>query len=242
MKLNNYFVYDGRPSTDFNLLISGLSTWDSSEYDSDAVSIPGKNGDMHNGLGRLKNFTLPYKDSYIASHFKRFYPDLRAFLMAHSDKYYRLEDTYHPNEYLMAKFSDTLEVDYDAYNDCGKFDIKFNCMPQHWLKSGEIKKVYDSGNSADMNNPTYFTARPLIRAYGNGTLTVGDVNVLISSCPYGYIDLDSDIYDAYYEDENCNKYIETTNYEFPVLKPGINKIRWSSGITKIEVIPRWWTQ
>lgn len=239
---NNYFVYDGRPSTDFNLLISGLSTWGSSEYDTDSVSIPGKNGDLHNGLGRMKNFNMPYKDCYITKDFRHYYPELRAFMMAHADTYYRLEDTYHQDEFLMAKFTDSFDVDYDAYNDAGRFDLTFDCMPQRWLKSGEIKKVYDSGNSTNINNPTYFTARPLIRVYGNGVLTVGGINVTISSHPYGYIDLDSDIYDAYYEDENCNKYIETTNYEFPVLKPGINKIHWSSSIAKIEVIPRWWTQ
>lgn len=239
---NNYFVYDGRPSTDFGLLISGLSTWDSSEYDRGKSDIPGRNGNLINTLGKYENFDFSYEDAWITKNFHKNFPEFRAFMLAHADKYYKLEDTYHPGEYLKASFTGTIEPDYDAYNDAGSFTIKFNCMPQRWLIAGDQVKTYSTSGSI-IRNTTNFTARPLIRVHGKGTITFGDITVTISSsCPYDYVDLDSDIYDAYNGDNNCNPYITTTDFEFPVFKPNTDtKITWGSGISSIDVKPRWWT-
>lgn len=237
----NYFVFDGKPSTEFGLIISGASTWESSEYDVDTTEIPGRVGDIINADGRFKNFDVEYSDSAIASRFSERFPALRAYLMSHSNKYYRLEDTYHPEYYLMAKYEGALNPDYDAWNDAGTVDLKFNAEPQRWLKSGE--RTIEVASATSLKNPTMFTAKPLIRVHGIGRLTVGDISVDISSSySNAYIDLDCDLCDAYYGDENCNKYITTTNYLFPELKGGeLIRILYDSTITKVELTPRWWT-
>lgn len=241
MKYNNYFVFDGKPSTEFGLIISGASTWESSEFDIDSEEIPGRNGDLLKAHGRFKNFNMKYSDCAIPRNFHNNFPALRSFLLSHTDKYYKLEDTYHEDEFLKAVFDGSLSPTYDAYNDAGTFDIKFNAMPQRWLKSGERKYEIKSGSS--IQNPTHFTSKPLIRVYGTGRLTVGDISVDVSSkCPFSYVDLDSDIYDAYHADDNVNQYIETTNYDFPTFEGDAKtRIIFDSTITKVEVTPRWWT-
>lgn len=241
MKYNNYFVFDGKPSTEFGLIISGSSTWGSSEFDIDSDKVPGRNGEILAAHGQFKNFSMEYPDCAIVRNLHAIFPELRAFLLSHTDKYYKLEDTYHPDEFLKAVFDGSLSPTYDAYNDAGTVDIKFNAMPQRWLKSGDRKYEIKSGSY--IQNPTYFTARPLIRVYGTGRLTVGDISVDISSDYKGaYMDLDSDIYDAYRGSENTNKYIRTTDYEFPIFKGGEKtRIIFDSTITKVEITPRWWT-
>ena len=89
-------------------------------------------------------------------------------------------------------------------------------------------------------NPGYFTSKPLIRVYGTGTFTVGDVVVTIAAHTTPYIDIDSELQDCYYESTNMNSYVSFSGNDFPVLKPGSNYVLMGSGITKLEVTPRWW--
>ena len=90
-------------------------------------------------------------------------------------------------------------------------------------------------------NPTAFTALPLITVTGTGagTLTVGDVTVTINSMPRGVIVLDSDTQNAYYGAFNLNSTISAP--EFPTLPAGESVVRWTGGITGVEIIPRWAT-
>ena len=46
--------------------------------------------------------------------------------------------------------------------------------------------------------------------------------------------------DAFYGANNCNSMISLTSGDFPELVPGDNGITLGKGITKIELIPRWW--
>ena len=38
-----------------------------------------------------------------------------------------------------------------------------------------------------------------------------------------------------------NKNMDIEAPEFPALLPGENKIGFSGGIQKVEIVPRWWT-
>ena len=92
-----------------------------------------------------------------------------------------------------------------------------------------------------LRNPTAFTALPTITVTGTGagTLTVGDVTVSISSMPRGAVVLDSDTQNASYGAFNLNNTISAP--EFPTLPAGESVVRWTGGITSVEIIPRWWT-
>jgi hypothetical protein len=81
-----------------------------------------------------------------------------------------LETSWQPEIYRMAAFVSALNPDMNQLNRRGKFSIEFDCKPQRFLKSGTVMQEITSGST--LNNPTAFQAQPLIRIYGNGTLTM----------------------------------------------------------------------
>lgn len=245
MKYNNFFIYDGMPTNEWGLIINGDATWDSSEWDiATTVKIPGRSGDLFSTDGRYKNFKMEYKDCWLPKNFHTLFPEIRSFFLARTNRYYKLEDTYHPNEYLRAVFDGTLKPSYDSYNDAGKFDITFNCMPQRWLKQGDAVHYVKSGDA--LINPTRYDAKPLLRVFGYGALTVGDITLHIAQNNFPFVDVDCDMYDAYCVDQSANEYLtfDLTNkyFDFPVFK-GSEKTRitYDNTIEKLEVYPRWWT-
>lgn len=90
------------------------------------------------------------------------------------------------------------------------------------------------------NNPSLFNSKPLIRVYGVGTFRVNDITVTIASHDKPYIDIDCELQECFYEGENMNEYVSFSGNDFPELQPGDNYMLLASGITKLEVTPRWW--
>ena len=100
-----------------------------------------------------------------------------------------------------------------------------------------ITMEYSAGD--DMSNPTLFPSSPLIRVYGNGAFRMDGVNITVSGASV-YTDIDCELMDCYEGSTNKNKYVIFSSYDFPKLRPGANEIKILSGITKIELWPRWW--
>lgn len=118
----------------------------------------------------------------------------------------------------------------------GEFDITFNCKPQLWLKIGELKQEFTAAGT--IYNPTLQNAHPWIRAYGTGKIAVGTGIMTINSADI-YTDIDCDIEEIYKETTNCNSNVTMGTAGFPELVPGDNEVSFSDGITKLEIIPRW---
>jgi phage-related protein len=115
----------------------------------------------------------------------------------------------------------------------GQFTLTFNCKPQRFLRSGEYSIPVTSG--ATVYNPTLFDAKPLIRVYGKGSITVNGETMEWSGSSE-YVDIDCDIQDCYYMGANMNNYVTG---DFPVLSPGDNVIAFT-GSTSVRITPRWW--
>ena len=97
---------------------------------------------------------------------------------------------------------------------------------------------YDGSNK--IYNPTLFPSKPLIRVYGDGTLTIGSDVITIASTSYSYIDIDSEIMDCFYGTTNVNNKVTFQSNDFPELRPGLTGIAYSGNITKVEITPRWY--
>ena len=93
--------------------------------------------------------------------------------------------------------------------------------------------------SQSMANPTAFASAPLIRAYGTGSFVMDGVTVTISSSS-SYVDIDCEMMDCYEGSTNRNNNVTFSTYDFPLLRPGDNSINIVSGITTLEITPRWW--
>lgn len=229
--MRNYFIFNGISSKDFGVYISGSGTFSGSERDVTTFQIPGRNGDLTLDNGRYKNRSLKYP-AFIYRNFDLNVEGLRNWLLA-DPGYKRLEDSYHPDEFYLARYSGNFEVNADEALRAGDFDLTFNCYPQRFLKSGEFPIEVTAATS--IINDTSQTAKPLIRAYGTGSFTIGGATLTISTAST-YTDIDCDIMEAYKGSTNCNGNISGT---FPVLMPGENSVT-ITGITKLEITPRWW--
>ncbi len=236
--MKHYLTYAGKPSTDFNVVISGAGTFDAPERDKKSISIPGRNGDLTLDNGRYLNAKVEYP-AYIAKNFKTNIEGLRNFLLSRSG-YNRLEDTYHPDEYRMARYNGGISAGSTKGMHAGNFKLTFDCMPQRFLKSGEeYINVYDGGV---IRNPEIMTALPLIKITtgesGTHKIGVGDVEVACTKHSSTiYIDCElQEAYDSAYI--NMNSYITLTNRVFPVLPEGDTGISLT-GCTA-QIMPRWW--
>ena len=91
---------------------------------------------------------------------------------------------------------------------------------------------------AELENPTLFESKPIIRVYGNGTLNVNDIYIIVANSPYTYIDIDCELMDCYYGSNNANSYVSFSTTDYVTLRSGTNYFSYS-GFTKVEVTPRW---
>ena len=116
----------------------------------------------------------------------------------------------------------------------GEFPLTFVCDPFRYVRNVTPVTMTAPGN---ITNPSGVFALPKITVYGTGnqTLTVGGkqtkVNILA-----GNLTLDSALMECYQGGTAQNNQMQGP---FPVFNTGATAITWSSGITKIEIEPRW---
>lgn len=230
----NFIVFNGKKLKDYGVFISGEAVFDAPKRDTTSVKVPGRNGALTLDNGRYENIPLKYP-AFIVRSFKERVSELRNFVLTQSG-YQRLEDTYHPDEYRLARWSTDFSVKPDEELLAGEFDLEFDCYPQRFLKSGE--NAIEITSATTIINEQMTTALPLIRAYGTGTFTINGVTVQITSAS-SYTDIDCDLQECFKDTlaTNCNGNVVLTT--FPELQPGENTISMS-GITKLEITPRWW--
>lgn len=232
----NWITFNGKSLKDFGVYISGSGVFDAPERDESSVEVPGRNGELTLDNGRYKNISIEYP-AFIIRNFKRNVSGLRNFLLANRG-FARLEDTYHPEEFRIAKWDGKFTADPIDELYAANFKLKFDCYPQRFLKIGEMPIELTA--AATIFNEYAQEAKPLIRAYGTGSFTIAGVTITINSAN-DYTDIDCDLEEAYKDSlaTNCNGNITLTSGQFPVLSPGDNAISMS-GITKLIISPRWW--
>lgn len=222
----------GRNLADFGVYISGEGTYNAPERSITEEIVPGRDGFLIIDNGRYQNIEVNYP-AFIINDFPRNMSGMRSYL-ASLRGYTRIEDSYHPDEYRMGALIGGISVQTSGYmNREGRFNLTFSCKPQRFLRSGEYAIPVTTGMK--IYNPTLFDAKPIIRIYGNGSVTLNGETMNWSG-PSEYVDIDCDIQDCYYMGTNMNSYVEG---DFPVLSPGENTITFT-GSTSVRVTPRWW--
>lgn len=233
--MRNFFYFDNKDSRDFGVYISGQGTFSAPARSYNVIQIPNRNGDLLGIGSRLENVSLTYP-AFIYRDFETNLTALRAFLLAH-EGYFKLQDTYHPDEYRKAYFPGPFEPEVTSRNNAGSFDLTFICKPQRYLVSGDETRTLTADGS--IINPTLFNARPLLRIYGVGTVGIGDQEIEITAAN-DYTDVDCEIMDCFKGRVNRNPYVILNTNDFPVIPPGETAITLD-GVTNVEITPRWWT-
>lgn len=222
--------FNGKDFADFGVHVDESKAFGSPEKDYELVEIMGRNGNLSIYNDRFKDITLPFP-CFIRTGFIEKYRSLLAYLNSQTG-YQRLETEKEPNHFRKALFQGIVDPQTTAFNHGGFFTVNFLAHPQRFLKSGEIPV-----SASELWNPTYFDSHPLIRCYGNGSLTINSQTITVTSNPYDYVDIDCDIMDAFCGANNANSYV-SFDTDSVVLRSGTNGI--SHDMTKVEITPRWY--
>ena len=239
------FIYNGMNSKDYGLRISGEDTWARPQPDVTRIEVPGRNGDLIQLGNRYKNLDITYHCG-IVRELKINFDAFNAALLS-SPGYHRLEDSYHPEYFRMAVFESALDPDVKQRGVAGEVDIRFNCKPQLFLKSGEVEQRISTSGGV-IYNPTPYTALPLIRfsflaSYNGGSITIGGRTISTTNSGItGDFIIDCERQDIYVRNTraNTNNIFTLSDGEFFELKPGRNAIQFS-GISSVNITPNWWT-
>lgn len=237
----NKFQFGDKTTLDFGMHVERYPVQKGAARKYSTVSVMGRNGDLHFLQDAFDNYVQPYECYF---HGDLPTPEqahaVKAWLMS-SGAYLRLEDTYDPQYFRLASFRGPLDIE-NILNKYGRCTVDFDCAPQSFLKSGEHAVTFTAAGI--LHNPTQYTALPIITVYGSaaGAVTVGATTVQINEIADPII-LDCDLQHAYSQPGDGAPVNQNGNIKaipFPALAPGSNVISFSGGITKIEIIPRWW--
>lgn len=197
------------------------------------TSVVGRNGDLRYFNNRYENISVNCK-SIIFGDFRRYYGGLAAFL-TQDQRYHKLEGFRELDTYRMAAVESIGEPTLGNFARRGLFTITFDCKPFRYLRTGD--DVIEYTQSGSIYSEYIIPAKPLLRVYGYGTITIGTGTLEIASGAGTYTDIDCDRKDAYRGTDNLNKYLIVTKW--PELVCGDNAITIPSTVTKIELTPRW---
>lgn len=235
----NDVMFDGKSLADFGVHVSGDGVFSSPERDYDVVSVPGRNGDLYLDNGRYKNMQVTYH-AFVADDFRKNMQGLRGFLLSRNG-YKKIEDSYHPDEYRLGVYKGPL--DFEAlFLKAAEFDLTFDCKPQRFLKIGDQEIIITTNGSSVgrvLRNPTYFTAKPILRVYGNGQLGISSATITVANNP-SFIDIDCDTLNCHNGATDMSQYVTITNNRFPTFESGENHVVVPSGVSRLSIWPRWW--
>ena len=237
MDINDYFTFAGVDCRRFGVYAFEKDTYSASSMDYQAQAIPGCDGDLLVPQNRYPNQNMTfscliYEDGY--TNYKRF----RAWLLSQVG-YKRLESSEHPDEFYMACFKDTIKPKKAEDASMLKFDLVFSRNSRRFLKGGQ--RVVTITAMSNIQNPTPYEAAPLLRVYGAGTLSIRRESITITAADV-YTDIDCEIMESYKGTTSKNDKVVFSNNDYPKLKPGANVISLGTGITQVDITPRWFVR
>ena len=240
--MHNGFSFGDKATWDYGMHVEKYPRLGAPGRKQKTYSIPGRSGDLHVAEDAWENYPQAYEVYFRGS--------LPSPEQAHAVKawlfgcagYRRLHDTYDPKYYRMAVCKGPMDIE-NILNKYGRCKVYFDCAPQSFLVDGDNPVQFEA--AGQLYNGTSFEAKPIITAYGNaaGTVTVGTAVVEIKEISDPII-LDCEMMQAYSKPGDgaaVNRNRSISAPEFPTLAPGANPVAFTGGITKLEIIPRWWT-
>ena len=232
--MSDYFTFNGTDSRTYNIWLFEQNTFGAPARYYEPMEVPGMNGMLLIDGKKYAN-TLHEYNCVIYDNYENQLNAFRNFLMSQVG-YKRLQDTLHSDEFYLAYYDSDFVTTMKPDRTKGYFTLSFNRKPQRFLTSGEAVTTLTSSGS--ISNPTLFPSKPFLRVYGTGTLGIGSNAITITQADT-YTDIDCELMEAYKGAVSCNNLIQIQNNDFPVLNPGSNGITLGTGITKVEITPRW---
>ena len=235
------FTFGEHSTSEFSMHVEKFPELRGTQRRYKSLPIPGRNGELHMDEEVFSNYIQSYECYF---HGEESAPevahDIKTWLLGTSGPC-KLADLYDPEHFHMAYYAGPFDVE-NTLNQFGRCVVKFDCSPQAFLTVGEQVQVFSV--VGEITNPTAFEALPLIHVYGSGSgsVSVNGYTAIIHSIS-DVLTLDCELLDTYRqvgEGAPENKNGDVTVLHYPKLSPGNNGVSFSGGITKVEIIPRWW--
>ena len=225
--------WHGKSSDDVGVIVERYPSVTIPQRKQEKVSVPGRNGDLIMEQDAYENYTQNYEVYVYAEDPKltTISHTVAEWLMVKG--YQRLEDSYWLDTFRLACFNGGTNIE-NVLNRFGRATIQFDCKPQRYYKSGDIAISLTNGQK--LQNPSPFTAKPLlvITGSGSGTVSDGTHTLTLTDCD---VTVDCDIMQIYKGTTNKNS---VGSGAFLALD-WESTITWTGGITAVTITPRWWT-
>lgn len=230
------FVWDGKSSDDFGIEVMRLPDVVSAGLRGSAQIVPGRDGTLYLPEGALEEITLlvecylPYEQSDDVASLD----EIRAWLRGSG--WFRQSDV--PGRRFRARITDAIYFQplVVGFRD-RVFGITLYAEPYQYMT--DVDNIYLT-SAGTVTNPATASSRPKLKIEGSGdvTLMVGATRMSFEGLTDG-VTVDSELMECLDLDEtqllNSLAHLD----EYPVLKPGSNRISWSGSVTKVTVVPRW---
>ena len=233
--LDETFYLDGVDAASAGIHLQNQIVFSEAVPNIESKTIPGRNGDLIFETGSYENRVGSASCFCLQEDVKTAISSAGRFLMGKKG-YRRLETSDDPDHYWMARVENSPQIEM-RLRVLAPFEIKFDCKPQRFVKSGENAVSFTAKGS--ISNQYGQTALPLITIYGNGAgkLTIGNCVVDVKELNE-VLFLDSETQNAYNDNGNQNMNINAPI--FPTLPDGDTQIAFSGGIKRVKIVPRWW--
>ena len=240
-------IFNGVKSSDFGIQVSQPPAYATAKKKYRDIDVPGRHSVLHSDEGMYENIEREYDVSFLSNgdRANNSFPAVASAIAAwvgSTSGYVRLEDSYEPDFYRMARFIEELDIT-SLDHQAGTMKIKFDCWPQRFLKSGSVSIPLTSGDR--VQNPTLFDAKPVIglNAKNGASITVGDVTVSFSfeDETYKNIVIDCEMQTIYGDNQDLERFTTISEEKFPVLQNGDTTITFSENVRSAAIVPNWWT-
>lgn len=149
MPIKDYFVFDGKKSTDYGLYMASDPQAIHPARRGETFPIPGRNGVIVREDGSYDTYTQTYDvlldtKSMRVDVYQRA-RDVAAWLLG-SRGFCRLEDSFEPDYFRLARCAEALSIEKRLAR-FGRTKINFDCQPQRYLKSGETSYKFSAVNA-----------------------------------------------------------------------------------------------
>jgi len=169
--MRSTIYFNGKSSADFGLIVEYYPESVHAARRGELISIPGRNGVIIREDGAYdtysQTFQIWFRNTLNRDTFQTA-RDVAEWLLGASG-FCRLEDTYEPEHFRLARFVGPLNVETVLKNH-GRATLEFDVQPQRYLKSGETPLTFTGGSTTSITNPTQFEARPLLKFTDTSTL------------------------------------------------------------------------
>lgn len=231
--MRSYIFYNNQNSNDLDLIIEKTPDIPTSNIEYDTIEIDGREN-----LTKVKGFSdISFKIdfAYFATPEEYLMKKARidTWLLNSIGKYL----TYSLDEFTSYKVKQvSIDVTTTTSRILRHFSVTFTCQGLKYMASG-LKPIDVMSSGIILNNFGSYEAKPLLKIYGNGniTVTINNTSFTVKNVS-NYVIVDSEIKECYKDSTNMGK---NMTGDYPILLVGENTISWTGSVTNIELTPRW---